>query len=110
MELNSRVTILFSDEGLNIKRVDMDIIETIDVLQRLLLHFRMVQGGMGSTNYLESLEVHPDELVEKSKVCVAWNPDIRKMQVALTGINEFHACHIIEYAVSYLQKILIMGE
>lgn len=109
--LNSRTTVLFSEkDGLRINRKDMTVLESIEVVQRTLLHLRMRQGGLNVLNYIDSFEHFPDEPVDDMKICLAWNPEIEKIQVAITGVSILGACQILEYAVSYFHTYLISPE
>lgn len=85
----------------------MSVFESLEVIQRLLMHLRLRQGGLNVMSYVDSLNVFEDEPVEDMRVCIAWNPELELIQASVTGVSELGACQILELAVAYFHSYLL---
>ena len=85
--------------------------DSIEVLQRILLHIRMgafLVPTVDPRAVIDSATVFEED-PDSHKVCIAWNGETRKIQYSVTGMDLWVACVLLENAIGYFHQILFAG-
>jgi hypothetical protein len=106
----SRVCIHQSREELPSFRVERQEITTYDAIEVCLriAHFlRNRDNGINQVDrIIDSFEIHEKEPTDDPRVCVAWNPNSKQIQVSILGMDVWEACLACNNAVALLQSLV----
>ncbi len=106
----SRICIHHSRELLPDFRVEHQEITTYDareVCLRIAHFLRNRDNGINQVNrIIDSFELFEDEPTDDPRICVAWNPNSKQIQVSIIGMNTWDACLACESAAALLQSLV----
>jgi hypothetical protein len=109
VRIDSRICVKRSENGFNIDRQDVSIPDAVEILARILTHMRLEEFGCLSAKtdqVIDSFEHYPTtEPDETTKVCIAFDYETHKIQVAVIGLNIWEACVLVHTAQSYLTNL-----
>lgn len=110
----SRICIHQSRETLPNFRVERQEITTYDareVCLRIAQFLRNRDNGINQVNrIIDSFELFEDEPTDDPRVCIAWNPNSKQIQVSIIGMNVWDACLACESAAALLQSLVFDPE
>lgn len=110
----SRVCIHQSREALPSFRVEHQEITTYDAIEvclRIAQFIRNRDNGINQVNrIIESFEVYEKEPTDDPRVCIAWNPNSKQIQISIIGMDTWEACLACTNAVTLLQSLVFDPE
>ena len=107
VKIDSRLCVKTTENGFNIDRQDVSVPDAIEILERItfFLRARDFITPMIAQEVIDSFEMYPDEPIENPKVCIAFDFESHKIQVAVIGLHRWQACTLLNLAKAYLVNL-----
>ena len=107
VKIDSRLCVKRMENGFNIDRQDVSIPDAIEIMERstYFIRARDFVTPMIAGEVIDSFEIYPDEPIETPKVCIAFDYETHKIQVAVIGLHRWEACTLLNLAKAYLVNL-----
>jgi hypothetical protein len=107
VKIDSRICVKQTDSGFNIDRQDVSVADAIEIMERItfFLRARDFVMPMIAKEVIDSIEIYPDEPIDQPKVCIAFDFETYKIQVAVIGMQRWDACVLLNIAQAYLVNL-----
>ena len=94
-----------------VDRQEITVYDAREVCMRIAHFIRNRYNGLNQHNrIIDTFEVYEKEPTDDPRVCVAWNPNSKQVQVSILGMDEWDACIACENAATLLQSLVFSAE